>query len=388
MKNKRAQESGSGIAVLLLLITLFMVLYILLLPPETREDILNQTIGKEDDGTGAASKVLLSESPGEVFQTKESDVIHDISPLNIFIKTEPSTKLLANAIEISKGLFSSRPKTLTFPIEDLTNLKSLVLFFSVTEAKGNIEIWLNEHIIVDSKLEGSQIVDLPINYLKKNNVIEIKASNPGILFFITNQYTLKDIGIKESYQVLNPKEERSFSIPAYEKNSLQKSVLSYQLYCNKLDTSTDLRIYLNDKEILSKMLNCIAGSEEIDLSLEKIKEGTNVLTFTIGEGDFQFSNIKVENELKEKAHPTYHFDVSEEEADEVVNGLSNAVLRLNLDGNTKKADIVVNDKQISMDTNEDEFSRDISEYINEGDNFIKIVPKNTFTISLLEIKLE
>ena len=62
--------------------------------------------------------------------------------------------------------------------------------------------WLNEHIIVDSKLEGAQIIDLPINYLKKNNVVEIKASNPGVLFFITNHYTLKDIGIKDKRKLL------------------------------------------------------------------------------------------------------------------------------------------------------------------------------------------
>lgn len=388
MKNKRGQDSGSGIAVLILLIALFMLLYVLLLPPERREEILNQSIGQGNGGTEAVSKVLLSESPGEVFQIKNSNIVHDISSLNIFIKTEPSTKLLANAIEISKGFLSSNPKTLTFPIDDLTNLKSVLLFFSVKEAKGNIEIWLNNHIIVDSKLDGAQTIDLPVNYLGKNNVLEIKASSPGILFFITNYYTLEDIGIKESYQILNPKEERSFSMPAYEKESLQKSVLDYDLYCNKLDTTTDLRIYLNDKDVLSKLVNCISGSETVDLPIEDVKEGTNVLTFMVGNGDFQFSNIKIENELKEKSNPIYHFDVSSDNANNVVSGMSSVILTLKLEGSSKKADIVVNDKQFSLDTSENSFSKDISDYINEGDNFVKIVPKNTFTISSLEIRLE
>ena len=387
MKNRRGQESGAGIAVLILLIALFMVLYILLLPPEKREEILNQTIGPSNGGTTAVSRVLLSESPGEVFQTKNSNVVHDISPLNIFIKTEPSTKLLANAIEISKGFLSSNPKTLTFPIDDLTNLKSVILFFSVTNSKGNIQIWLNNHIIVDSKLDGAQTIDLPVNYLTKNNVIEIKASSPGILFFVTNYYTLENVGIKESYQILNPKEERSFTVPTDELDSLQKSTLDYDIYCNKLDTTTDLRIYLNDKDVLSKLVTCIAGSETVEFPIEDVKEGTNVITFMIGEGDFRFSNIKIENELKEKSNPIYHFDVSSDDANSVVSGLSHVTLTLKLEGASKKANIIVNDKQFSLDTTEKEFSKDISDYINEGDNFIKIVPNNTFTISLLEIKL-
>lgn len=389
MKNKRGQESGAGVAVLLLLIALFMILYILLLPPEERENILNQSIPKEG-GTSeeVTPSVLLSENPGEVFPTKESDIVHDISPINIFIKTEPTTRLLANTLEISRGLFSSKPQILTFPIEDLTNIKSAILFFSVKEAKGNLEIWLNNHIIEDSKLEGAQTIDLPVNYLKKDNTLELKASNPGILFFMKNYYNLESIGIKESYEKINPKEDRSFSVPEYEKNSLQKSTLKYQIYCNKLDKETDFRIYLNDKDVLSKIVSCIAGSEELDLPIEKISKGTNKLTFMIGDGDFQISQIKVEDELKEKSNPVYHFDVDESNYDDVSGDLAHVIVHLKLAGTNKKAEIIINNKQFSIDTNDNEYSKDISEFINEGDNFIKIVPKNTFTIDLLEVKVQ
>ena len=70
MKNKKGQESGSSIAVLILLMALFILLYVLLLPPEERETILNQSI----DGTSSeviTPKVLLSESPGQLYPEKE-----------------------------------------------------------------------------------------------------------------------------------------------------------------------------------------------------------------------------------------------------------------------------------------------------------------------------
>ena len=52
-----------GFAILLLLIALFMILYILLLPPEQRDDILNQSVSNgltEDD---VQTKVLFVEKP-------------------------------------------------------------------------------------------------------------------------------------------------------------------------------------------------------------------------------------------------------------------------------------------------------------------------------------
>lgn len=384
---KKGQEGTSGVAILILLIALFMILYILLLPPETREDILNQTISKEKE-TGVTPRVLLSEDLGEVFPTKESNIVHDISPINIFIKTEPTTSILANSLELSRGLLSNKPHTLTFLIEDLTNIKSAILFFSVESSRGNLEIWLNDHIVLDQKIDSAQTIDLPVNYLKKNNELVLKASHPGLFFFTKNYYNLKDIGIKESYQRINPKEERRFTIPAYEKNSLQKAILSYQIYCNKLKDMTDFKILLNEKTIISKMITCIAGTEQVELPVENIKEGTNVLTFVIGDGDFQFSQIRVETELKEKSSPSYHFNLDDDEYDNVAGDAASVVLKLKLSGNQRRTNIIINDKQFEVDTNEDEFLKDISDYVDSGDNFIKIIPRSAFNIDLLEIKLQ
>ncbi|MBU0929939.1 MAG: hypothetical protein KJ623_02610 [Nanoarchaeota archaeon] len=388
MKNKRAQESGSAIAVLVLLIALFMLLYVLLLPPEQREDILNQTISKNGDSNQINPVVLLSESPGELFPNKEGNIKHDISSLNIFVKDEPQTNRLANALEISRSLFSSKPQTVTFQIDDLTNIKSVILFFSVAKASGNLQIWLNDNIVLDKKVEGVQTIELPTNYLKRNNILELKVSGPGLLFFTKNSYELEDIGIKETFEVINPKEERIFTISETEKAGLQKAILKYQIYCNGLDNgNTDFKILLNDKQVISKIISCIGGSEEVELPNENIKEGTNKLTFIIGEGDFLLSQINVETELKEKSNPTYHFDINNDDYDNIINGGADVTLRIT-GAKTKKANLIINDKKILMDTSDDTFSKDIRDYVNEGDNFIKIIPINTFTMDLLEVKIQ
>ncbi|MDD5650353.1 MAG: hypothetical protein PHF86_08055 [Candidatus Nanoarchaeia archaeon] len=390
MTNKRAQDTGSGVAVLILLITLFMILYILLLPPTERENVLNQTIGEKEGTSNLELKTLLSESPGQLTITSDNNGIHDISAINIFIKSEPITTKLSNNLEISKGAFSSKPQTLTFDVEDLSNLKSAILFFSVNSGKGNLEIWLNDNIIFDKNVNGVQTIELPTNYIRKNNVLELKVSNPGILFFLKNRYELETIGIKKTYQLINPKETRSFSVTSLEKITLQKVILEYQIYCNKLDKgTTDFEILLNDKSVISKAITCIGGSEKVELPIEYINNGNNILTFSIGAGDFQFSQIKVGMESEEKLQPTYHFEINNNEYLDIVNGNMDITLKLKLpETENKKATIYINDKQFIMETNKNEFLKDIKDYINEGDNFIKIVPRNDLRIDLLEVKLQ
>ncbi|MFA5176149.1 MAG: hypothetical protein WC413_02730 [Candidatus Nanoarchaeia archaeon] len=385
---KRAQSDGKGIAVLLLLLALFIVLYLLLLPPEEREGILNQTYG--ETGDDFSPKLLLSETPGEVYSTKAGNTIHEFSPISLFIKTEPKSDRLANSLDVSRSLFSSKPQTLTFDLEDLTNIKDAFLFFNVIKGKGNLELWLNGNIILDREISGVQSIELPINYLKKNkNILEIKASSPGILFLFRNFYSLSDLIIKTEYKRLNPQEDRIFSIPSPEKEGLQEAKLSFSIYCNDLNKDTaELNVYINDKSILSKQTFCSGGSELVEVANEYINEGKNILTFSISDGDFQFSQIKLETKSKESSYPQYHFDVKTEDHDYIVDGTAKAILNLKLSSGNKKSDFMVNGNTFTMDTSLITYSKDVSDIIESGDNYIKIVPKSTFTIENLEIKLE
>ena len=55
---------------------------------------------------------------------------------------------------------------------------------------------------------------------------------------------------------------------------------------------------------------------------------------------------------------------------------------------TKIAEIWVNDFIIFMETDTDAFSEDISELVEEGENFIRIIPDTEFLIRSLRITLE
>ena len=55
---------------------------------------------------------------------------------------------------------------------------------------------------------------------------------------------------------------------------------------------------------------------------------------------------------------------------------------------SKKAEIWVNDFIIYIDTDSNSFSDNISELVEEGENFIRILPDNEFVIRSLRVTLE
>ena len=74
-QNKKGQTvDGRYVAILVILIAFFMVLYILFVPPETRDEILNQNIAGVTPGTTTTTggEELLAVSPGELAPRKET----------------------------------------------------------------------------------------------------------------------------------------------------------------------------------------------------------------------------------------------------------------------------------------------------------------------------
>ncbi|MEW6063274.1 MAG: hypothetical protein AB1571_02810 [Nanoarchaeota archaeon] len=387
---KKAQ-SGKDVAVLVLLIAVFLVLYMLLLPPAEREALLNEGISTEPSTTTAQQEVLLSESPGTLSAIADKGITHEFNPINLFIKTEPITQKLAESLYVSKTLLSENSQKLTLPIEDKSNLKDIVLYFTVKEQKGKLKIKLNENIAFFDEISAGEIklIPLPVNYIQDNNIIELTVSSPGIAFWRTNSYTLEKIGVKETFELINPREERTFSISESELSNIDRAILSYSLYCNSLNSdSTRLKIFITRNQLFSGIINCGTASSSIEIPVNYLQKGSNKLMFSVEEGDFVISNIKINTDLKEKSYPQYHFNLDSSKYNDVLAEKRSIILTmLFTDSNSKKASILINGNELVLDTKEVSYSKDISKLINAGDNLIKIVPSNTFTINTLRIIL-
>ena len=69
-------------------------------------------------------------------------------------------------------------------------------------------------------------------------------------------------------------------------------------------------------------------------------------------------------------------------------GDAKVLLKLEFSEGAKKANILVNNNEIKLDTTQTSYSKDISTLVKSDDNSIKITTTNAFTINTLKVSLE
>jgi len=397
VRGKRGVGGAKDVAILVAVIGLLMIVYVLLLPPSEREDLLNITDGDSDingdtnGDKGDYYKTLLLERPGTVYPFEEDEAKHDINQVNIFVRTEPEMINLPDYLTISISSFSRQDQNLFFSVENLKNLKKVVLNFNVKNSIGILKIELNGNKIFEGGINtGTRLVNLPTHYLRSNNELKFSLSSPGILFWKENIYVLEDIRVKQEFERINPREVRTFIVNGDEYDALEKSKLNYNIYCNSLKTDNTLfKIYLNDEVLSSEAIACTAGSKTIEIDEDIIEEGNNELTFVIEDGDFLINNIEVMNELSEKTYKTYYFSIDSDDYEDVIGEEKDVILKMSFSGeNKRKAKIVLNDYDLHIDTMDDTYSKDISDLVDRDENIITIIPDEEFEIDSLRVAIQ
>ena len=398
LRSKKAASEGTAIATIIIIIALFMTLYILFIPPAEREQLLQQntTTTPSSGGTTSSGRLeLLAESPGMVTPTTEFATVHRIPSINLFLRDEPKITTLAQNLQVSKGVFSESSPQIRFQTEDLTETNAVTIFFAVEKADGELRIKVNGNTIYTEEIEqpGVKSIEIAKSYLKDDNKLEFKVSSPGIAFWSTNKYSLKDVRIKQEFERRNNEETRTFTLPQQEKDNMINAKVTYTQQCNVPFTSGQtarLDILLNDRRAHTSEIRCITTQDEMELDPELFVEGSNTITFRLEKGDFSFNLLKLQTESRESERPTYFFALTTNQYNDIQSGERALNLQLLLDSTreSKNARILVNNNEIMMQTDRNSFDQNLKDYVQEGTNFIKIVPENSFTIIGLKVTLE
>ena len=170
MFKKKGEQEGKAVGTLILVIALAMLLYVLFIPPEDRDILLNQNGSSNTLSTINDKLELLSENPGFVSREQKELTEHNMIPVNLYIKNEPKSLNIAQSISITKGLFSKSFPTLHFNI-DKKDLSKVSLFFGVAQADGELRISVNGNQFYSETLSnGVKIIEIPQAFLvEKNN---------------------------------------------------------------------------------------------------------------------------------------------------------------------------------------------------------------------------
>ncbi|MDP6641982.1 MAG: hypothetical protein QGF74_01200 [Candidatus Nanoarchaeia archaeon] len=431
MKNKKG-DAGTNIAALVLIIGLFILLFMVFIPQDLREELLPGTstgtsrrTDDRDTFTGA-EKVLLSSFPGEVSPFENVATLKELTPALLYSRLEKETIDLSNTITLDKNLFTEVDRTFNFDLADINNIEKLELFMFVLEGEGDLRIEINGEIAFDDSLDTSKVpVRLSTNTLRNKNKLRFVSSRG----FLSDEYKLNDIKLIITRKLENKVAVREFSITDKEKNGLDDVTLAYFVNCLSLKEQGTLNVNLNNRLLFNDFVFCDSGLNIIDVSPDRVKSGLNRLEFKIDRGDYQLDDIEVELLIGEQDFPKYNFRIEDEDFDEST-GLcgrgfdrcirkcdfdcssdscfdrctndcefefdcrknSDIILRLDFkeerEGKIKRANIAINEETIAFDVVDSSYERDISPFINRGDNVIKIVPKTSFEIERLTVFLD
>ncbi len=401
--NKRGQNAASA-AVLLALVMGLVIIFIILIPPEDRAELLDEeytaSSGSGSSGSSGSDvdleeatvkENLLEESPGRVDFLSQNEIEHPLPVVNIYTKTE--TKVLAekNVATAKKGVFSEERASFSFEIPDFKNSENYLLTFKVRNADGAIKLILNgDEVYSSESVDGDSItINLPKNNVLEDNDLVLAASSPGIAFWATNEVTLENIKVVADVTSIKAQESKSiFLVSEIEKKNMEKLTLKFKPDCI-FENVGKLDVRINDVEVYSAIPDCDLSMVPIEFSPDMVYQGENEITFKTDKGTYVLSHVLIESKLEEIEYPTYYFDVSLEQYNDVVD--ENKRLRFQLDFVdvvvSKYGDIVFNGHVKHFDTKEVTYTIDLSDDVVKGSNSIKIKPQKTLEIRDIRVDL-
>lgn len=377
---KRGSSSVGG---LVFLIAVFIIIYVLVMPPCDKCRLLNNGDCTEVcDGNGAQG-LLLSDNLGDVGLSNQ--ITHELESVNLYIRVEPEEENLAGSLFVNRGWFGNVDQDLSFELEDLDNLEEVYFTTRIAEGKGKLFIELNGRLVdqVEEK-RGQVVVPLPSSYLKEDNNLKLYSSSPGLAFWAKNQYDLEDLKIRKEFERVHYEESRDFSISKSEKEALVDSRLKFSVFCSSAGSLSVLKVYLNNNLLSSESIECKSFDKEIILDNSDLIVGENRVTFVIDDGTYLLTPIEITNNLEEEIYPSYSFNLDED----TYFSADYYYLSLQMGEGRKEAKILLNNHNIELDSTENYFQKDITNLIKEGNNFLEIVPEEDFQVKTIKIWYE
>jgi hypothetical protein len=387
----RKGDTGSGAASLVLLIALIVIVYVLAVDPEVRQEILSDPTDSVVEGSrvSVSEGLLLDTQPGNLATLKSNTITRNINGIRIEAKKRNIVPLKDRSVFASAGIFSEDPFQLKFPL-DFPENSDLSLSFNARKREGRLVITLNDNVVFNDEMKGTtpNPINLPREQLRENNVLEFRVSGPGFAFWRANRYLLEGVSVAGSF-VDETELEGSRSFLVLNGNELlntEKLTLEYSVVCLSETDQGRLIVKVNEN-ILSDTVPLCGDRVRQDFLPDKLNTGDNKLTFIATSGKYVIEPLKIIFNFKESANTEYVFELSEE-AFNNINGTDKTVeLLVEFAGDSHKSlTINVNGNPIHIDQAGKSVSENIQAHLRKGKNYVNLEPRSS-DITLLSLKV-
>jgi hypothetical protein len=313
--NRKAQSASSA-AAFIAIMTIAIILYVLFLPPDVRNELLgdnNLTSSINTSGAGNPAE-LLSQTIGRITYINTNEKDYDIPTVRIFSPTSAQIIKSVPGITIQYPLFDKDKSSFSLDFDIDTQLtKNIMLSFTVKEYSGPIYITLNGRQIFSGVISAANPAPIRLDpgYLTDKNTITFSVPSPGLAFWTVNKYSIENLQITgDVTDVKNAEAVQYFSISESEKANLDKITLYFDPVCTIADVGP-LQIELNKRIIFNSVADCGTKSFAV-LDNSYIMQGSNELRFSTDKGQYLLDTISVKVALTKPAFNTYFFDLSED----------------------------------------------------------------------------
>lgn len=397
-KNKRGAEqrhTGGAASTFIFILGFILLLYILFLPPEDRQALLD---GEDTDGDNKKihelNNTLVHVKSLHIDYLSMDKFEHTISPFYLFLTTNAKQLYSANNFYIKNNWFNEQSKVVDFSIDDLPNTKDVKLSFNVDQRKGKLKIVLNGNVLYEDNVDSDNVGPIKIekDFLERDNRMVFEVSDVGGKFWETNEYSVMDLGI---YGKLTDKSKEAstniVTLADEEIDNLETATMKFYPNCEQGEVGK-LTVYINDRQLFSQVPDC-SMLNRFSIPKDFLEKGRNKVTFRSDGGRYLIDQLEIETELSEETYPLYYFDIPDDLYDDIQDG--DALVNFSVefvDDNEyddKTFELSINGHITHVDTREVFYNRIfVKDWIEEGTNYIKIIPKSSVDIVELNLEVE
>ncbi|MEM4239944.1 MAG: hypothetical protein QXK08_02030 [Candidatus Woesearchaeota archaeon] len=387
---RRAQAGGGAAATLIGIIALLLIFYILFLPPEERKELLKEEEEILPPGiVPEGGEIIFKAAPGRLTYVGQTEFEHVLP--NLMLSEERQAKVLAETAPfvIKKGWFKKQFKNISAYLPNLETVDNVFISFQTPVRRGRLKILFNGAPVFEGTInvQNPPPVPVPKSLLKAENNIEFQVWGFGLIF--SREYDIEDVKvIGEITDVKKQEASNSFGLPETEYSNIESAYLAFFPICDQ-NTVGVLDIMLNNKVIYSAVPVCDSPARE-DLFKEDFAAGKNTLGFKLRAGTARIEQIKVKTFVKPTKGWSDFFFIKPEIFTAIAIGKAHAILDIEFvdDGTLKEAATNLNGRLDILTQRSPKYTRDISDVVRDGNNFIGIEPGTDINIMSLTVRVE
>lgn len=316
---RRGQTHRTSAPLVILLIGLVLILYVLFLPPEMREEILSGTPGGQQGGgyppgynpgyPGARGEIILQKFIGTVTPLGAGSVEHAIPTATVYTAINTEEIKFIDSMLVKRSAFTRQEGQLSFRADPSLG-RNYLLTFNVDEAKGPLIVSLNGNIIFERFVtsRSPEPIRLPQEFIEAENTVTFTTISPGWAFWDANRYRLRNVLVSgDILDFSGATASQHFTITPDEHEQVEKGVLELIPQCDPRQGGR-LSVQLNGQMLYAGLPDC-GVPMSVDIPRDLLRPGDNSVTFISNRGSYLVERVRVVTQLEEQHHSTYYFNL-------------------------------------------------------------------------------